>query len=391
MIYSYNIIIIIFLIFNHLKSVLGGGTIIVVNQDGNKSCSNGCIALFSLLGIGIAVAISSCVYWYSKRYGIKKKYNSSSNVMITNDLNDLNDLEQPSLPTYDSQPPAYSELSNPPPVPPTLIHSESFDDAEEFFRNNETIDSLPSNDVIQELLNQDDYSYWKFTPEKILMQLEIVIVRNNGRELILNNSKKKGLKYNEIMIQSNLPFFNPKKIFNNEKIELEEVKEKNNDNLFEDLHYFEITIAEKSDDVTKIAIGLTTNPYPYYRLPGYNKYSIGYHSENGNKYQDSQFNLQEYGPKWSEIGNTVGCGYRSSSGEVFFTKDGEYLGVAHSYGDDDHVWYPTIGAEGTCKIEVNFGDSHNMFKYKPARSYGPGAQGGWLYKHLDPSKKWAGD
>ncbi|CAB5178258.1 unnamed protein product [Rhizophagus irregularis] len=105
----------------------------------------------------------------------------------------------------------------PPPVPPTLIHSESFDDAEEFFRNNETIDSLPSNDVIQELLNQDDYSYWRFTPEKILMQLEIVIVGNNGRELILNNSKKKGLKYNEIMIQSNLPFFNPKKIINNEK------------------------------------------------------------------------------------------------------------------------------------------------------------------------------
>ena len=73
-------------------------------------------------------------------------------------------------------------------------------------------------------------------------------------------------------------------------------------------------------------------------------------------------------------------------GEIFFTKDGEYLGAACSYGDENHVWYPTIGVEGTCKIIVNFGDSHTMFKYKPARSFGPGAQGGWLYKHLDPSK-----
>jgi hypothetical protein len=266
MIYSYNIILIIFLIFNHLKRV-SGGTIIVVNQDGDKSCSSGCIALFSLLGIGIAVAISSCVYWYSKRFGSKKKYNSSSNMMITNDLNDL---EQPTLPTYDSQPPAYSELNNPPLIPPILIHSESFDDAEEFFKNKEINDTLPSNDMIQELLKQDNYSYWKFVPEKILMQLEIVLIEDDGRKLIISNSKKKGLKYNEIMVQSNLPFFNPKKIVNNNEkiVEVEEEvkgKEKDNENLFEDLHYFEITITGKSDDVTKIAIGLTTNPYPYYR------------------------------------------------------------------------------------------------------------------------------
>ncbi|GBB90293.1 hypothetical protein RclHR1_01720014 [Rhizophagus clarus] len=305
--------------------------------------------------------------------------------------NDLNDLEQPSLPTYDSQPPAYSELSSPPPIPPILVHSESFDDAEEFFKNNEINDSLPSNDVIQELLNKDTYSYWKFIPEKILMQLGIVSVENDGRDLIISNSKKKGLKYSEIMVQSNLPFFNPKKVINNEKIELEEVKEKNKENSFDDLHYFEMTITEKSDDLTKIAVGLTTNPYPYYRLPGYNKFSIGYHSDNGNKYHNSQFNSQEYGPKWGEIGDTIGCGYKPSSREVFFTKDGKYLGVAHTYGGDDHLWYPTIGAEGSCKIDVNFGDSHTMFKYKQARSYGPGAQGGWLYKHLDPSKKWAED
>src|SRR3954454_14184929 len=124
-------------------------------------------------------------------------------------------------------------------------------------------------------------------------------------------------------------------------------------------------------------------------MPGYNKYSIGYHSDNGDQYQSSQFNSQKYGPKWGEIGDTIGCGYRPSLGEVFFTKDGEYLGAAYSYDEENYVWYPTIGADGTCKLEVNFGDSHTMFKYKQARSFGPGAQGGWLYKHLDFSRKWA--
>src|SRR6266480_5424794 len=116
-------------------------------------------------------------------------------------------------------------------------------------------------------------------------------------------------------------------------------------------------------------------------MPGYNFYSIGYHSDNGHKYQDSQFNSQEFGPNWGELGDTIGCGYKPYSREIFFTKDGEYLGVAYSY-EEDHVWYPTIGVEGSCKLDVNFGDDHTMFKYTHARSFGPGAQGGWLYKHL---------
>ncbi len=125
-----------------------------------------------------------------------------------------------------------------------------------------------------------------------------------------------------------------------------------------------------------------------FRMPGNYQYSVGYHSDDGRKYQNSQLNSQEYGPKWGESGDIIGCGYKPSSGEIFFTKDGKYLGMAYSYIKEKHVWYPTIGVEGTCKLEINFGDSHTMFRYKPARSFGPGAKGGWLYKHIDPFKKW---
>src|SRR2546421_1705913 len=170
--YSSNIIIIIILILNNPTASFGGGTIIYFDGDGNKICSPACIALFSLIGIALAVAISFCFLWYNKRYGKSKTFSSTTN-----------DLEQPTLPSYDIQPPAYSELSNPPPLPPTLIDSESFSDAEEFYKNNQSPDSLPSNDVIQELSKQSTYSSWKFIPEKILEQLEIVLVSNDGREI----------------------------------------------------------------------------------------------------------------------------------------------------------------------------------------------------------------
>ena len=153
MIYSNNIIRIFLILINSILTKAaydrgGGGTFIYVSQDGNRVCSSACVALFSLLAIVIALAISVCVYWVNKRYTNKK---------TTNDLNDLNDLEQqPTLPLYDSQPPAYSELR----------YSDAYNDAGVFFRNNPPSDSLPPNNLIQELSKQDTYSSWKFIPEK---------------------------------------------------------------------------------------------------------------------------------------------------------------------------------------------------------------------------------
>ena len=42
------------------------------------------------------------------------------------------------------------------------------------------------------------------------------------------------------------------------------------------LHYFEITVEEAKSDIV-MSIGLSTKPYPLFRMPGWNKHSIGYH------------------------------------------------------------------------------------------------------------------
>lgn len=48
-------------------------------------------------------------------------------------------------------------------------------------------------------------------------------------------------------------------------------------------YYYEITILSNPNNKTKIAIGLTTKPYPTFRLPGCNSHSVGYHSDEGRK------------------------------------------------------------------------------------------------------------
>ena len=58
----------------------------------------------------------------------------------------------------------------------------------------------------------------------------------------------------------------------------------------------------------------------------------------------------------------IGCGYYSSSGQVFFTKNGKNLGIA--YTGLFHIWFPTIGSDGVCSLKVNFGKEE--FKYLDA-------------------------
>ncbi|RIB26843.1 concanavalin A-like lectin/glucanase domain-containing protein [Gigaspora rosea] len=134
------------------------------------------------------------------------------------------------------------------------------------------------------------------------------------------------------------------------------------------MHYFEVTVKKMSNQVNTIAIGLSTTPYPYFRLPGYHENSVAYHSDDGRKFHNDSDGGVTYGPTWGK-GDTIGCGYRPKNGVVFFTKNGEDLDVA--FRVLQHTWYPSIGTDGSCELEVNFGDSD--FKFKRARGYGPGS------------------
>ncbi|RIB00755.1 concanavalin A-like lectin/glucanase domain-containing protein [Gigaspora rosea] len=131
-------------------------------------------------------------------------------------------------------------------------------------------------------------------------------------------------------------------------------------------YYFEVTILSnpKIKDTT-IAVGLATKPYPNFRLPGWNDHSVGYHSDDGNKFYNDGFGGRSYAETWGETGDTIGCGYYSDTGIVFFTKNGKSQGNA--FTGLKHIWFPTIGADGECKVEVNFGDDEREFRYKEAR------------------------
>ena len=60
-----------------------------------------------------------------------------------------------------------------------------------------------------------------------------------------------------------------------------------------------------------------------FRLPGWGKNSYAYSGYSGKKISDASF--QPYGPTFKED-DVVGCGV--IDGKCFFTKNGEFLGVA---------------------------------------------------------------
>ncbi|KAI8342785.1 concanavalin A-like lectin/glucanase domain-containing protein [Chlamydoabsidia padenii] len=124
------------------------------------------------------------------------------------------------------------------------------------------------------------------------------------------------------------------------------------------VHYFEVTVDDKQDN-TVVSIGLATRPYPLFRMPGWNKHSVGYFSDDGNKFCDDPSGGQTFGPAWTK-GDTVGCAYAVETGTVSFTLNGHLVGHAFS-GLESHVYYPSVASDGPASVRVNFGAT--PFKY----------------------------
>lgn len=124
-----------------------------------------------------------------------------------------------------------------------------------------------------------------------------------------------------------------------------------------DVYYWEAKIYDKPDS-TMIGIGVTTKPYPLFRMPGFHKTSVAYQST-GHRRLNQPFNPTPYGPPLLQ-GDVIGVGYRPRSGTVFFTRNGKKLeDVAHNYRSQN--LFPTIGANGPCTIHVNFGQMGFVF------------------------------
>lgn len=183
-------------------------------------------------------------------------------------------------------------------------------------------------------IQEKGVSAWEFEPE-----LEIANCFVEGRtEIEFFDS--------ECSVQSNLPV--PKQ---------------------NEVYYWEAKIYDKPE-TTLISIGMTTKPYPLFRLPGkfwpatsrrrtrltgslgWHKFSVAYTSTGQRRY-NQPFAPTHYGPPFVQ-GDVVGVGYRPRTGTVFFTRNGKKLDdVAH--GLKTQNLFPTVGANGPCTVHANFG------------------------------------
>lgn len=88
--------------------------------------------------------------------------------------------------------------------------------------------------------------------------------------------------------------------------------------------YFEVKVFKhKPDSNSVFSIGLTTCPYPYFRIPGMSVYSIAYEST-GKLRINNPFAASTLLPKLQE-GDVVGFGYRYRTGTIFITHNGKKL------------------------------------------------------------------
>ncbi|KAJ3214238.1 hypothetical protein HDU67_001945 [Dinochytrium kinnereticum] len=125
--------------------------------------------------------------------------------------------------------------------------------------------------------------------------------------------------------------------------------------------YFEVTVQEITivPNPTVISIGLATKPYPPFRHIGWNKHSVGYHSDDGRAFQDDPFGGRLFAASFTR-GDTVGCGYDPARGAVFYTLNGTHLGDG-SLGPTFCDYRIAVAADGPCQLYVNVGGRAFMY------------------------------
>lgn len=193
-----------------------------------------------------------------------------------------------------------------------------------YFRNDLT---LSQNLSIQE----KGINAWEFLRDSMLTSNDL---------LILNKYELNFFKKFECSTQTNLP-----------------IPQKN------EVYYFESKIYNLPDpENTKISIGISIKPYPWFRLPGRHAHSVSYDSDGYRRHnQPFQFTNDAPFPKFIE-GDVIGVGYRTRSGTIFFTRNGKKLSESKIGGHvknfkipNNGQIYPIIGANNLCSVHVNVG------------------------------------
>ncbi|KAF3928409.1 hypothetical protein AA313_de0205648 [Arthrobotrys entomopaga] len=133
-----------------------------------------------------------------------------------------------------------------------------------------------------------------------------------------------------------------------------------------EVYYWECKIFEKPE-TTLVAIGMSTKPYPMFRLPGYHRHSVAYLSDGSRRY-NQPFNPTPYAHLFRQ-GDVIGVGYRPRTGTIFFTRNGKKLDdVCH--GLKSQNFFPTVGARGPAKLHINFGQLGFVFIEANVKKWG---------------------
>ena len=91
--------------------------------------------------------------------------------------------------------------------------------------------------------------------------------------------------------------------------------------------------------------------------PGYTADSFGYRSYDGEK-RSNGGDWESYGPN-CKVNDVIGCGLLG--GDLFYTKNGEFLGVA--YRNVPHGLYPSVYlGYPSSTVVTNFGQSPFRFR-----------------------------
>lgn len=125
------------------------------------------------------------------------------------------------------------------------------------------------------------------------------------------------------------------------------------------IYYYEVTIMSKTKD-GMIAVGVSGQKASLERLPGWETDSWAYHGDDGKAF-GGESTGKNYGPTFS-TNNVIGCGVNFSTGCIFFTKDGNFLGNAFRELKDLKV-FPSVGMKkhAGAHIAANFGQSPFVF------------------------------
>ncbi|PIC54679.1 hypothetical protein B9Z55_003833 [Caenorhabditis nigoni] len=120
-------------------------------------------------------------------------------------------------------------------------------------------------------------------------------------------------------------------------------------------YYFEVTILHCEGKNGCMGVGLSKANGDLTRMPGWDPHCYGYHGDDGNFFNACGHG-KSYGPRFGKH-DVIGCGIDTNLNIVFFTKDGQLLGIAHEGkpGEMENL-YPTVGLRTPGeKLYANFG------------------------------------